>query len=99
MWTRRLRRGTHGTGLWSATREEALARWREADDAAARAEQELGSLSAMVIEREREIRGLLERLQRGQPAPRPQRRLAGVGLGSRSRRSRPRPAARRRGSG
>jgi len=41
---------------------EALARCRESEEAAAQAEQELGSLSAMVIEREREIRGLLERL-------------------------------------
>ena len=39
-----------------------LARCHEAEEAAAQAEQELGSLSAMVIEREREIRGLLERL-------------------------------------
>jgi hypothetical protein len=42
--------------------QEALARSRESDQAVADAEQELGSLSAMVIEREREIRGLLERL-------------------------------------
>jgi hypothetical protein len=42
--------------------EEAFARCCEAVDAAAQAEEELGSLSAMVIEREREIRGLLERL-------------------------------------
>jgi len=41
---------------------EALERWREAAGAAADAEQELSSLSAMVIEREREIRGLHERL-------------------------------------
>lgn len=41
---------------------EALARCRESEEAAAQAEQELGSLSAMVIEREREIRGLFERL-------------------------------------
>jgi hypothetical protein len=49
---------------WALERdtEETLARWRESVDAAAQAEQELGSLSAMVIEREREIRGLLERL-------------------------------------
>jgi hypothetical protein len=49
---------------WALERDaqEALARCRESDDAAADAEQELGSLSAMVIEREREIRGLLERL-------------------------------------
>jgi hypothetical protein len=49
---------------WALERDaqEALARCRESDEAAADAEQELGSLSAMVIEREREIRGLLERL-------------------------------------
>jgi len=49
---------------WALERDaqEALARCRESDEAAAQAEQELGSLSAMVIEREREIRGLLERL-------------------------------------
>lgn len=42
--------------------QEALARCGESDEAVTQAEQELGSLSAMVIEREREIRGLLERL-------------------------------------
>jgi hypothetical protein len=49
---------------WALERdaEEALARWRDAADTAARAEEELCSLSAMVIEREREIRGLHERL-------------------------------------
>jgi hypothetical protein len=49
---------------WAVERDsrEALARCRESEGAAAQAEQELGSLSAMVIEREREIRGLLERL-------------------------------------
>jgi hypothetical protein len=49
---------------WALERdaEEALNRWREAADTAAHAEQELSSLSAMVIEREREIRGLHERL-------------------------------------
>ncbi len=49
---------------WALQRdaEEALARCREATDTAAGAEVELGSLSSMVIEREREIRGLLERL-------------------------------------
>jgi len=49
---------------WALERdaEEALARWREAADTAAHAEEELSSLSAMVIEREREIRGLHERL-------------------------------------
>lgn len=50
---------------WALERdaEEALARWREAADIATRAEEELSSLSAMVIEREREIRGLHERLR------------------------------------
>jgi hypothetical protein len=49
---------------WAVERDsrEALVRCRESEEAAAEAEQELGSLSAMVIEREREIRGLLERL-------------------------------------
>jgi hypothetical protein len=49
---------------WALERdtEEALERWREAADAVATAEQELAGLSAMVIEREREIRGLHERL-------------------------------------
>ncbi len=49
---------------WALERdaEEALKRWREAADTAARSEEELSSLSAMVIEREREIRGLHERL-------------------------------------
>jgi hypothetical protein len=49
---------------WALERDaqEALARCRESDQAAAQAEQELSSLSSMVIEREREIRGLLERL-------------------------------------
>ncbi len=49
---------------WALERdaEEALKRWREAADVAAGAEEELSALSAMVIEREREIRGLHERL-------------------------------------
>jgi hypothetical protein len=49
---------------WALERdaEEALKRWREAADATAAAEQELAGLSAMVIEREREIRGLHDRL-------------------------------------
>lgn len=49
---------------WALERdaEEALGRWREAADTAARAEEELSLLSAMVIEREREIRSLHERL-------------------------------------
>lgn len=42
--------------------EAARAHCRESADAASRAETELSSLSAMVIEREREIRGLGERL-------------------------------------
>jgi hypothetical protein len=50
---------------WALERdaEDALSRWREAADAAISAEEELSSLSAMVIEREREIRGLNERLR------------------------------------
>jgi hypothetical protein len=50
---------------WALERdaEEALARCRESAELAAGAEEELGSLSTMVIERERKIRGLLERLQ------------------------------------
>lgn len=50
---------------WALERdaEEALARCREAAEVAAGAEEELGLLSAMVIEREREIRGLVERLR------------------------------------
>jgi hypothetical protein len=49
---------------WALERdaEEVLVRWREAADALAGAEAELASLSGMVIEREREIRGLGERL-------------------------------------
>jgi hypothetical protein len=49
---------------WALQRDadEALARYCESVDAAAGAEEELSSLSAMVIEREREIRGLNERL-------------------------------------
>ena len=49
---------------WALERdaEEAYNRWRESEGAAARAEEELASLSAMVIEREREIRVLNERL-------------------------------------
>jgi hypothetical protein len=49
---------------WALERdaEEALARWREAADGLAAAEAELASLSGMVIEREREIRGLGQRL-------------------------------------
>jgi len=49
---------------WALERdvEEALTRWREASEAVEQAEEEMGSLSAMVIEREREIRGLYERV-------------------------------------
>lgn len=49
---------------WALERDtaEAQNRCREATEATARAEAELGSLSAMVIEREREIRSLHERL-------------------------------------
>ncbi|MGH2974653.1 MAG: hypothetical protein ACRDLL_07290 [Solirubrobacterales bacterium] len=49
---------------WALARdaEEAIGRWRESAHAAAHAEEELASLSAMVIEREREIRGLHQRL-------------------------------------
>jgi hypothetical protein len=49
---------------WALERDadDALAGWREAAADVARAEEELSSLSAMVIEREREIRGLHERL-------------------------------------
>ncbi|HEY7950125.1 MAG TPA: hypothetical protein VID51_04745 [Solirubrobacterales bacterium] len=49
---------------WALERdtEDALEGWRGAADAAARAEEELSSLSAMVIEREREIRGLRDQL-------------------------------------
>lgn len=43
--------------------EDAVERWRNTADAAARSEQELAVLSGMVIEREREIRGLTERLR------------------------------------
>jgi hypothetical protein len=43
--------------------EEAVGRWRQASDAVVRAEQDAASLSGMVIEREREIRSLGERLR------------------------------------
>jgi len=43
--------------------EDALAQKQAAINAAALAEQELSSLSGMVLEREREIRSLIERLQ------------------------------------
>jgi hypothetical protein len=55
---------TRDARVWALERDagESLARWREAAEDSARAEEELASLSAMVIEREREIRGLQERL-------------------------------------
>jgi hypothetical protein len=43
--------------------EDAASGWRLAVEAVERAEQESAGLSAMVIEREREIRGLTQRLQ------------------------------------
>ena len=50
---------------WALERDaaEAFERERGAAEAAARAERELASLSGMVIDREREIRGLAERLR------------------------------------
>jgi hypothetical protein len=50
---------------WALERDaqEALERWQGATDAAAELEREVASLSGMVIEREREIRGLAERLR------------------------------------
>jgi hypothetical protein len=50
---------------WALERdaEDALARCRESAEAVARAEAELSSLSTMVIERERDIRGFEERLR------------------------------------
>jgi hypothetical protein len=55
----------HDARAWALDRDaaEARDRCREAIEAAAEAEAELGSLSAMVIEREREIRGLRESLR------------------------------------
>lgn len=52
------------TRIWALERdaEDATERYRDASGALARTEQELTSLSEMVIEREREIRGLQERL-------------------------------------
>jgi hypothetical protein len=53
-----------GARAWALERDaqEAMERWREASEAAAELEREVGTLSEMVIEREREIRGLAERL-------------------------------------
>ncbi len=54
----------HEARIWALERdaESAMALWDDAKEATAQAEGELGSLSAMVIEREREIRGLHQRL-------------------------------------
>jgi chromosome segregation ATPase len=51
--------------IWALERdtEDALERMCEADEAVVRAESEAASLSAMVIERERQLRGLGERLR------------------------------------
>ncbi len=53
------------TRIWALARdvEDALTRWRGAAEVAARAEQELAALYGMVIEREREIHSLGERLR------------------------------------
>lgn len=53
------------TRIWALEREaeDSGERLRSASGALARAEQELTSLSGMVLEREREIRGLQERLR------------------------------------
>ncbi|HEX8958387.1 MAG TPA: hypothetical protein VF770_01045 [Solirubrobacterales bacterium] len=55
---------TRDARIWALERdaEEAVAGWRDTDAAVARAEHELAALSGMVIEREREIRSLGERL-------------------------------------
>jgi hypothetical protein len=49
---------------WALERdaEDAVERWREAAETASQAEDELSSLSAMVIEREREIHGLRQQV-------------------------------------
>jgi len=51
--------------IWALERDakDAVERWREAAEAAAHAEGELTGLSGMVLEREREIRALGERLE------------------------------------
>jgi hypothetical protein len=56
---------TRDARIGSLEREarDAVGRTRDATDAVARAEDELASLSDMVLEREREIRGLGERLR------------------------------------
>lgn len=55
---------TRDARIWALERdtEEAVAGWRDTAAAVARAEHELAALSGMVIEREREIRSLGERL-------------------------------------
>ncbi len=55
----------HDARIWALERdtEEAVVRWRDAVGAVVRAEHELAGLSGMVIEREREIRSLGERLR------------------------------------
>jgi len=55
----------HEARIWALERdaESAMALWDHAKETTAQVEGELGSLSAMVIEREREIRGLHERLR------------------------------------
>lgn len=54
----------HEARIWALERdaESAMALWDHAKEEAAQAEGELSSLSTMVIEREREIRGLHQRL-------------------------------------
>jgi hypothetical protein len=55
----------HDARVWALQRDadEAIDRWREASEAAAESERELAGLSGMVLEREREIRNLSERLR------------------------------------
>ena len=56
---------TRDARIWALERdvEDTLERWRGAGEAADLAEQELATLSGMVVEREREIRSLGERLR------------------------------------
>jgi hypothetical protein len=56
---------TRDARIWALERdaEDARGQWSRASDAAAKAEQELTALSGMVIERERVIHSLGERLQ------------------------------------
>jgi hypothetical protein len=55
---------TRDARIWALERdaEEAIERWRAASEAAVKAEGELSALSAMVIERERELHGLREQV-------------------------------------